>query len=275
MTHKKEEFAFDQNIEKYYMLGLEKDRLKEGIWQLEKERTFRILQKYLPKPPAVVLDVGGAAGAYAFPLTQLGYEVHLIDPVSLHIEQAREYAKEIQVQLASYSIGDARKIEKSDHSADVVLMLGPLYHLVSHQDRLRALREAYRVLKINGILITAAISRYSSFMDGIYQGMFLDKQFREIVDDDLSTGHHKSEDSKYFTTAFFHLPKQLREELQECQFRDISLSGVEGPVWHEPSIENIKKDPEAWQKLLSFLERIETDESIIGSSAHIIASARK
>ena len=55
----------------------------------------------MPSAPAVVLDIGGAAGAYAFPLADQGYEVHLIDPVPLHIEQAQEYAKHTSKQLAS------------------------------------------------------------------------------------------------------------------------------------------------------------------------------
>ena len=75
----------DVAIEKYYSKGKEKERLNEH--HLERDRTLMILKKLMPPAPAVVLDIGGAAGAYAFPLTCQGYEVHLIDPVPLHIEQ--------------------------------------------------------------------------------------------------------------------------------------------------------------------------------------------
>ncbi len=275
MSESKEEISLDPLIERYYGLGLEKDRLTQGVFQLEKERTWKILQKSLPSAPAVILDVGGAAGAYAFPLAEQGYEVHLIDPVALHIEQARAHAKEAQVQLASYSVGDARKIQQQDQSADVVLFLGPLYHLVKRQERLQALREAYRVLKPGGVLIAAAISRFSSLIDGLYRGMLLERKFREIVQEDIKTGHHQSEDAKYFTTAYLHRPQQLKEEIKECGFQEITLLAVEGPVWQETVIESVKKDSEAWQQLLSFLEQIETDESIMGASAHLIAVAVK
>lgn len=270
-----EEFFLDPSIGEYYALGQERDRLKQGNGCLEYDRTLNILKKILPPAPATVLDVGGAAGIYAFPLAEQGYEVHLIDPVPLHIEQAREYAREIKRDLASYSIGDARKIDKDDTCADAILYLGPLYHLIDRDDRLRALKEAYRILKPGGILIAAAISRFASFMDGVYRGLLLDVKYREIVKEDLTTGQHKSIGSKYFTTAYLHHPRELKQEIKECGFKNVSLSAVEGPVWHQLAMENLKKDSEVWQELLSILEKIENDESIIGSSAHIIATAKK
>ena len=248
-----EEFSLDPLIEKYYALGKEKDRLNQGISQLEKDRTFRILKKFLPPAPTVILDVGGGAGAYAFLLAEQGYEVHLIDPVPLHIAQARENEQKTNRQLASCSLGDARKIDKDGNSTDAILYLGPLYHLVDRKDRLRALKEAYRVLKPGGVLIAAAISRFASFMDGVYQGMLVDAKYCEIVQKDLASGQHRSVDAKYFTTAYLHLPGELREEIKECGFHDVSLVAIEGPVWDQRAIENLKRDSKAWERLLSFL----------------------
>src|SRR5689334_23323460 len=74
----------------FYNRGLEEGRLQTPYFRWERLRTLDLMERFLPRPPATVLDVGGGAGAYAFPLAEEGYIVDLVDPVPLHIEQARK-----------------------------------------------------------------------------------------------------------------------------------------------------------------------------------------
>jgi hypothetical protein len=60
------------------------------VGRLERVRTEELIARFLPPAPATVLDVGGGPGAYAVWLARRGYAVHLVDPVELHVEQARE-----------------------------------------------------------------------------------------------------------------------------------------------------------------------------------------
>jgi ubiquinone/menaquinone biosynthesis C-methylase UbiE len=204
----------------HYAEGREAERLASGRGELERVRTQAILARYLPPPPATVLDVGGAAGVYAIPLAKQGYAVHLVDPVELHVAQAREAARRAGVSLASAVVGDARRLEAEPGSADAVLMLGPLYHLVERGDRRIALREALRVLKPRGVLFAAAISRFASFIDGIANDLFADPVFRSIVAGDLAGGRHENPTNHpdYFTTAYFHRPEELGEEVYAAGF---------------------------------------------------------
>ncbi len=110
----------------HYGLGMEADRLNQYAGLLERERTQELLGRYLLPPPATVLDVGGGAGAYAFPLASLGYTVHLLDPVPLHVEQALESSRRSVRSLAGAAVGDARELPWPAESADAVLLLGPL-----------------------------------------------------------------------------------------------------------------------------------------------------
>src|SRR6478672_11860169 len=87
-------------IESYYAEGREADRLSHGYGRLEQERTQELAQRFLPAPPAVVLDVGGGAGVYALWLAGLGYTVHLVDAIALHLEQAERAAQERSTPLA-------------------------------------------------------------------------------------------------------------------------------------------------------------------------------
>ena len=192
----------------FYSRGGEAGRLSEGSGLVEKLRTLDILGRYLPKPPATILDVGGASGVYALPLAERGYSVHLVDPVPLHVDQARAASARPGVRpLASATVGDARSLAFDDETADAVLLFGPLYHLTEESDRVQALREARRALKPGGVLFAAAISRFASLVDGLHGGAIKDPVFVEIVKEDLATGRHANRGNpQYFTTAFFHRP---------------------------------------------------------------------
>ena len=128
----------------HYQQVDEDSRLQTGWFRLEHARTQELLMRHLPPSPATVLDIGGGSGIYSFWLASRGYDVHLVDPVPKHIEQARSHAR--QHAIASMRVGDARHLEQHDGSADAVLLLGPLYHLTDHADRLRSLRGGCRLV---------------------------------------------------------------------------------------------------------------------------------
>ncbi|HVE78435.1 MAG TPA: hypothetical protein VNA89_06225, partial [Gemmatimonadaceae bacterium] len=72
-------------VARYYARGLEAERLAAGAGQLELLRTQDVLRRVLPAPPATIADVGGGPGVYSRWLAELGYAVHLVDPVALHL----------------------------------------------------------------------------------------------------------------------------------------------------------------------------------------------
>ena len=157
--------ALDEAIQSYYDRPAEEDRLLIGPPQIEAERTRGLIQRFAPSPPAVVLDVGGASGAYALWLASLGYEVHLLDPIPRLVQLAEEGSESATHPLASTQVGDARKLPFEDSSVDCVLMLGPLYHLTTSEDRALALSEARRVLRSGGFLLAACITRWASLLN--------------------------------------------------------------------------------------------------------------
>jgi SAM-dependent methyltransferase len=143
----------------YYERGEERDRLAEPRGQLEFERTKEIVLRHLPPPPAVVADIGGGPGRYALWLAELGYQVVHRDLMPTHVEQLRQASG--GNPLIDAAVADARELDLADASADAVLLLGPLYHLGRRADRLRALAEAWRVVRPGGPVFVAAISRWA------------------------------------------------------------------------------------------------------------------
>jgi ubiquinone/menaquinone biosynthesis C-methylase UbiE len=217
----------------FYAQGLERDRLAAGPGALELARTQIILGRYLPPPPAVIADVGGGPGRYAAWMAERGYDVHLVDPVPLHIEQALMAALDRRVMLASAEVGDARTLPLSDASADAVLVMGPLYHLPERDDRVKALAEARRVCRDGGVVIVAAISRFASMLDGLLNEYLKDPVFARIAAADLRDGRHRNPtgDPAYFTTAYFHRPEDLAVELTAAGLAHEATLAVEGPGW--------------------------------------------
>ena len=124
-------------------------------------------------------------------------------------------------------------------------------------------------------MFAAVISRFSSFLDGVYRGLLHDPQYVPLVEQDLNTGQHRSEGTPYFTTAYLHHPREVSEEIEASGLTPVALLAIEGPVWHDASVEDLKKDPEAWEAMLRFVDMIESDESIIGASCHIMSVSRK
>jgi ubiquinone/menaquinone biosynthesis C-methylase UbiE len=259
-------------IQEHYLKVQESQRLLSEQGELEKLRTQAILASHLPLAPAHVFDVGGGAGVHAFWLAEQGYQVHLIDPVELHLEQARCQAAASGVALASISLGDARKLDMSSGIADAVLLLGPLYHLTERLERMRALDEARRILKPRSVLLAAGISRFASLIDGLSRGFFQDTAFRDIVAADLASGQHRNPTSNplYFTTAYFHRPEELAVEVREAGFREVRVLAVEGPAWSAPQFRKTWGDTVERERLMAFLSLIETEPSILGASAHFL-----
>lgn len=265
-------------IVSHYNQADEASRLRTGWFRLEQARTQELILRHIPPPPARVLDVGGGAGVYALWLASRGYEVHLVDPVPRHVEQAlAASAKQPQHPLASAAVGDARKVEQGDQSADAVLLLGPIYHLTDREDRLTALREAHRVLRRGGIIWVAAISRFASLLDSLSSGFFDRPEFAPILDRDLVEGQHRNltDNLVYFTDAFFHLPHELAAEVSEAGFESVGLVAVEGPGWLARDFDRIWNDPPQRERLLAAVRKVECEPALIGASSHILAIGRK
>jgi len=262
----------------YYEMFEEKDRLFFGSGPLELARAKEILDRHLPQPPAVIVDVGGGSGVYSCWLSEKGYEVHFIDPVEKHVEQAKK-ASRVQPDhpLASVALGDARKLDHPAASVDAVLLFGPLYHLTEKKDRIDALKEASRVTRMGGQIFAAFISRFASLLDGLFRGFLDDPVFVSIVEQDLQDGQHRNptKNPDYFTSAFFHHPKDIATEIEESGLIMEKLLPVESLGGLLPRIETGWQNPQRRNRLLRFLRRVENEPSLIGISAHLLGIARK
>ncbi len=266
----------DPTIRAHYELEPEKPRLSQQS-RLEWVRTQELLSRYLPAPSASVLDVGGGPGVYSGWLAEKGYRVHLIDPVPLHVSQAHALAEAQPMNGFTAELGDARRLPVAEATFDAVLLMGPLYHLVEQSDRLLALREARGALRPGGLLIAVGISRFASLLDGLRSNWLADPIFREIVEQDLRTGQHRNPEPErrpeWFTTAYFHRPEELAEEVQAAGFAVQAVVGIEGPGWILSR--QLWDDVSRRAQLLDAARLAEQEPSLTGASAHLMVVAQR
>jgi SAM-dependent methyltransferase len=262
-------------ILQYYARGGEQVRLDNGQGRLEFLRTQELLRRYLPPPPASILDVGGGPGLYARWLANLGYLVTVVEPVPLHVEQAKELGEREGLAVTAH-LGDARDLKFADHSYDAVLELGPLYHLIERYQRIRALQEAGRVVKPGGPIIVALISRFAPLLDGLRLG-FIDRPgTMAAIIRDVQTGQHRNptQHPGFFTTAYFHHPDDVTIEFQDAKIELEHLISIEGPGWLFHDLPERLGDAGRCERLLEAVRLVESEPQMLGVSAHLMAIGR-
>ncbi|WP_060882799.1 class I SAM-dependent methyltransferase [Streptomyces caniscabiei] len=262
--------SLPEEILAYYERGGELTRLRQGTGRLEFWRTQDLLRRLLPEAPARVLDVGGGTGIHAEWLAGDGYEVEVVDPVPMHVERSG------RLPGVTARLGDARALPAEDAAYDVVLFLGPLYHLPEHPDRVRALAEARRVVRPGGAVVAATINRFAGLNDTLMQGNYFIPERRERTDAVSGHGRHRySSADPHFTTAYFADPADVPGEFAEAGLTPEGQYGVEGVAWLMGGVEEWLDDPERREAVLAATRRIESEPTLLGASGHVLTVGRR
>ena len=276
--------SIDKDVLDSYNRGIEKNRLRIDLGLIEFERTKEIIIENLPQKPSVIYDIGGGYGEYSWWLASLGHNVSLYDISEKNIEMANDMASNYpNLSLQNMEVADAREINQPDNSADAILLFGPLYHVVEHEERQIVLKECFRLLKPDGVLFTAAITRYATILwaittYGIKNDLLNENAFMNMVERELKDGQHiKNMNSKYngMGRSFFHLPDELEKEITFAGFKDVDIRGVIGPTWLIPNIDEQWKENKRKENIMKVVRLLEKEKSIMGVSTHLLSIARK
>jgi SAM-dependent methyltransferase len=255
----------DAAIDEFYTSGYDEvDRLQiKAVGRLERVRTQELLLAHLPPAPARILDVGGGPGVYAAWLASLGYKVTLVDPVARHLEQAREHG------TFAVEYGDARALATPDASADVVLLMGPLYHLLDPADRARALAEARRVVRPGGLIAAAFISRHAPIIDVASVLRINDDEIFERLRLLRTAGHNDA--SRGFTAAYFHTVEEIRADFAAAGLDDPAVYGIEGPLLSLITSRLAEDRPDLFEAALRAARLVEDDPAMLAANGHLLA----
>ena len=262
----------DAALHAYYARGEERERLAQSRGVVEFERTKELVLRRLPGPPSVVADIGGGPGRYSLWLAGRGHRVEHRDLVPLHVEQLRaEAGPGPGIRTA---VGDARDLDLGDAAVDAVLLLGPLYHLRRRADRVRALREARRVVRPGGPVFVAAISRWAPRLDGVLTLRLYESrpQLRELIDEVERTGWAPPLVPDSFS-AYCHRPGQLRAELRAAGLEVVDLVSVEGLAFTLDDLDQRMLDSLAREVVFETARVLERVPELLGIGPHLLATA--
>ncbi len=141
------------------------DRLKTRH-PYEKYITIRMMERYI-RPGSAILDIGGGPGHYSVHFARQGHAVTLLDLSDENVRFAKKKARSFGVRITAAQ-GNALDLSRfPDDSFDAVFLMGPLYHLMTAESRVRALTEASRVLKPGGCLFSSFILLFGGVIYGL------------------------------------------------------------------------------------------------------------
>jgi len=218
----------DDVVQHYYDGQVEEEweRLATPYRRLELISTLQLVDEYFPNTGHVA-DIGGGPGRYTTELLRLGYRVTLVDLSENAVAFARDRLAAEGLRAEALHHADARDLSTlATSSFDAALCLGPLYHLISEEDRRSALSELHRVLKPGAPAIVGFINPWGVLRAGLTEFPNLYTMHETVAP--LLESYMQIGEQEMFTEAAFLTPPQALRELRAAGFAIVSRAGVEG-----------------------------------------------
>jgi 2-polyprenyl-3-methyl-5-hydroxy-6-metoxy-1,4-benzoquinol methylase len=255
---------YDEDIYEAELQRLPRD------FPIEREITKRMLARWIPRGSRVA-EIGVGGGHYTEWLLQRGCRVHLVDISRRLLETV---AAKIRSGLLGVTRASATNLsELRSGTFDVVLLLGPLYHLLAREERRRAVAEPARLLKQGGILFAAGINRLS-YLRALFHDapdeVLKRKEFhrRHLRDGNLDPKHAPPIGYAHLTSI-----EEFRE-LFRNSFQELALLGVESfaATWQRTLNDLEPRVAAAW---LDLVEKTGPTLEGLAQSDHILFIGRR
>lgn len=260
-------------VEKFYNENVESEWNRLEVHKMEFAVTMKAMLEYMPAG-ASVLDIGGGPGRYSIELLKRGYDVTLMDLSEENVKFAEQNAKEAGLSLKCLCGNAVEGAPFPNETFDVVLLMGPLYHLIDENERHEAIRQALRVLKPGGLLYASFITRYAFLVDMLKYDPGEIVHREEYIEQLLNDGIHKPTASGGFTEAYFIHPIDIDPLLQEFGLEEIMITAPDGLIMSAEQRVN-QLPEEAFHKWVELCYRLGTDSTIWGTSEHMLYVGRK
>ena len=267
-----------KKIKNYYKHFDEKNRLRnDNSGKLEFLMTMGILEKNLPVvstnngAEVSILDLGGGAGVYSFPLAKKGYKVTLADLSETLLAQAEKLKEEDKVHnLISCDQVNATDLScYKDNSFDVVLLFGPLYHLTEKDEREKCVGEIRRVLKTGGKIFASFIPHLSGSIALVQRFCWSPDQVDiNTLEECFNSGKFKNLSDHGFQEGYYSASEEIENLFTANDFEKQLLRSIRGFGYEKEDVIFKFKNKNIFSKILELIDSTAEDKSIIEMCGH-------
>lgn len=256
----------EENLINYYNKFNEDKRLTHRHGIVEYETTMKYIKEYLNKMNnPKIIDIGAGTGKYSVALASEGYDVTAVELVKHNLMTLKAKNSTVKAYL-----GNAINLSKfKDNSFDMVLLFGPLYHLISKDNKLKALMEAKRIVKEDGlILVSYYMNEYAIITHGFKDNNILDAIKNKEIDD---TFHVTPKQTDLYSMVRL---EDIDELNKLSNLKRIKILAQDGPSDYIRPIIN-KMDDETFKTYMNYHFSTCERKELLGASSHVLDILKK
>ena len=239
---------------------LRKSRMPEYL------NTMKYIKKYLT-PDAKIIEIGAGTGRYSLALAEMGYDVTAVELVPHNIEIMKKKVKahhNIKIYEGNACDMSAFKSEMYD----IVLLLGPMYHLFNDEDKHKALSEAIRIAKTGGVIYASYCNNDTSVYKFFYKNVVLEYLEKGLIKEDYHTVSSPKEIFELYRKT------DIDSLMQRYSVTRLHFVGVDMLSYiFDDKFDNLNE--REFEEYMKFLSNICEREDCVGLSIHLLDIFKK
>lgn len=253
-------------LDDYYQHFNEDHRLKTRHGKVEFITSIHYIEEYLQNDlNKKIIDIGAGTGAYSVYFANKGYQVTAIDLVSHNLEVLKNKSFKGKTILANAL--DLSMI--SDNSYDVTILFGPMYHLLSSSEKEKALLEAKRVTKPQGVIfVSYYMNEYAILTYGFIKGHILEAIENQEID---QTFHVKNKEDDLYSMVRLEDINDLNKKVKLQRLKILSSDGPSNYL----RVTLNKLTEEEFQKFIEYHLTTCKRSDLLGASGHLLDILKK
>lgn len=234
--------------------------------QLEFATTMNYIHRYAQKG-GNILEIGAGTGRYSIALAREGYKVTAVELVETNLEVLKSNSRDMN-NIDSYQ-GDALDLGRFESDMfDVTLLFGPMYHLYDKEDAHKAIEEAIRVTKSNGIILVAFLSVYAIMSDNYLCG-----NLAAGLEENFDNGYKVKHFEEQLFTGYDIL--EFEQLFDESNVEHITTVAVDGILELAEGRSDFDMSDEEMETYIDYHLHICEKRELLGNSSHLLYVCRK